>query len=171
MGGDTCCTHVVRDVSHTCKRKPLTSIWLAAWLEGMHRDSPHATCRSTCFGYMRGDTSCLIDPPRASTCQAACPSFMQGEILHYNLGGNISRASGFSEKYYKIPKLGFLPNFGFSRRACFPKLCDEETSVFKNVELLNHRASKNMMLQKRQSDQYKTFSNMFQQLIRLMAHS
>ena len=72
-----------------------------------------------------------------------------------------------------------------SRRACFPsclipvllptyyvrriifywyedfprKLRDEETSVFKNVELLNRRASKIVMLPKRPSDQSKTSSN------------
>ncbi|KAF2545963.1 hypothetical protein F2Q70_00020463 [Brassica cretica] len=45
--------------------------------------------------------------------------------LHYNLDGNISRASGFSETYYRIPKLGFRPISGFpvvlrSHRALFP---------------------------------------------------
>ena len=51
--------------------------------------------------------------------------FLINSRLHYNLDGNISRASGFSEKYYRIPKLGFRPISGFpvvlrSRRACFP---------------------------------------------------
>ncbi|KAF3527311.1 hypothetical protein DY000_02039488 [Brassica cretica] len=44
MRGDTCCTHVVRHVSHTCKRTPLTSRWLAAWLECMRRDTPPSAC-------------------------------------------------------------------------------------------------------------------------------
>ncbi|KAF2533266.1 hypothetical protein F2Q70_00030177 [Brassica cretica] len=42
---------------------------------------------------------------------------------------------------------------------CLKKLRDEETSVFKNVELLKRRASKNVMLPKRPSDQSKTSPN------------
>ncbi|WZZ15402.1 hypothetical protein YC2023_108491 [Brassica napus] len=45
------------------------------------------------------------------------------------------------------------------------KLRDEETSVFKNVELLNRRASKNVMLPKHPSDQSNTFLTMVQQLM------
>ncbi|KAG5381151.1 hypothetical protein IGI04_028993, partial [Brassica rapa subsp. trilocularis] len=84
-----------------------------------------------------------------------------------------------SSKNFVIPKLGFSPNFGFSRRASIPscllpvllnshiprKLRDEETSVFKNVELLNCRASKNVMLPKHPSDQSNTFLTMVQQLM------
>ncbi|CAG7863428.1 unnamed protein product [Brassica rapa] len=39
------------------------------------------------------------------------------------------------------------------------KLHAEETSFFQNVELLNRRASKNVMLRKRLSHQSKTSSN------------
>ncbi|KAF3499305.1 hypothetical protein F2Q69_00042143 [Brassica cretica] len=58
MRGDTQCTHVMRHVSNTCRRTPLTSRWLAAWLECMRHDTQLPTCRSACIGYMRGDTSC-----------------------------------------------------------------------------------------------------------------
>ncbi|KAG5384890.1 hypothetical protein IGI04_036360 [Brassica rapa subsp. trilocularis] len=60
---------------------------------------------------------------------------------------------------------GFRPISGFpvvlrSRHACFPsKLRAEETSFFTNVELLNRRASKNVMLPKHPSHQSKTSSN------------
>ncbi|CAN6973794.1 unnamed protein product [Brassica rapa subsp. trilocularis] len=40
------------------------------------------TCRSACFGCMRRDISCLADPPRASTCQAALtpPEAQPGQL-------------------------------------------------------------------------------------------
>ncbi|KAF2605727.1 hypothetical protein F2Q70_00024842 [Brassica cretica] len=108
MRGDTCCTHVVRHVSHTCKSTPLTSRWLAAWLECMHRDTPPSACRFACA----------------------------------------DRRTSWPYAYRHLELLDF------SR-----KLRDEETSVFKDVELLKRRASKNVMLPKRPSDQSETSSN------------
>ncbi|KAG5394518.1 hypothetical protein IGI04_024481 [Brassica rapa subsp. trilocularis] len=35
------------------------------------------------FGCMRGDTSCLVDPPRASTCQVACAASMHGDTSSF----------------------------------------------------------------------------------------
>ncbi|WZZ44592.1 hypothetical protein YC2023_040851 [Brassica napus] len=37
--------------------------------ECMQEATPVHTCRSACFDCKRGDTSCLVDPPRASTCR------------------------------------------------------------------------------------------------------
>ncbi|KAF2540136.1 hypothetical protein F2Q68_00031253 [Brassica cretica] len=51
----------------------------AARLELMQGATGAHTCRSTCFSCMRGDTSFLVDPPRAYTCQAACTASMQGD--------------------------------------------------------------------------------------------
>ncbi|KAF2605726.1 hypothetical protein F2Q70_00024843 [Brassica cretica] len=57
MRGETCRTHVVRHVSPTCNRTPLTSRWLAAWLEWMRRDTPASACRFACADRRYCDTS------------------------------------------------------------------------------------------------------------------
>ncbi|WZY93919.1 hypothetical protein YC2023_066248 [Brassica napus] len=50
---------------------------MSGCMTGAHarRHTSH-TWLAACFGCMRGDTSCLVDPPRASTCQAACAAYM-----------------------------------------------------------------------------------------------
>ncbi|KAF3564653.1 hypothetical protein DY000_02016332 [Brassica cretica] len=37
----------------------------------------------SCFSCIREDTSCLVDPPRASTCQAACTASMHGDTSSF----------------------------------------------------------------------------------------
>ncbi|WZZ50694.1 hypothetical protein YC2023_050801 [Brassica napus] len=52
--------HTCHDAWHRImQRDTPMSTCLAAWLESMRRDTPIPTCRSTCFGYMCGDTSCF----------------------------------------------------------------------------------------------------------------
>ncbi|KAG5401137.1 hypothetical protein IGI04_015744, partial [Brassica rapa subsp. trilocularis] len=80
---------------------------------------------------------------------------------------NIFRVSSFLEKFHNTEIRVFAQFQIFP--SCFDpvvlasyfprKLRDEETSVFKNVELLKCHASKTVMLPKRPSDQSKTSYN------------
>ncbi|KAG5401143.1 hypothetical protein IGI04_015750 [Brassica rapa subsp. trilocularis] len=98
---------------------------------------------------------------------------------------NISRVSSFLEKFHNTEIRVFAQHWVFP--SCFDpvvlashfprKLGDEETSVFKNVELLKRYASKNVMLPKMLCFQNVRLINlrhlitMVEQLIRLIVPS
>ncbi|KAF3593356.1 hypothetical protein DY000_02022986 [Brassica cretica] len=53
-------------VQDTCRMPPLPDVRLHDW--NSCKAPQHHTWLAACFSCMRGDTSCLVDPPRASTC-------------------------------------------------------------------------------------------------------
>ncbi|KAF2563231.1 hypothetical protein F2Q70_00017215 [Brassica cretica] len=150
MRGDTRCTHLMRHVSDTCRRTPLTSRWLAAWLECMRRDTQLPTCRSACICYMRGDTS-FSD---MSSCM--CCFHVR---RHLQLLKTLSWLDGCH--HVLIPKIkpprasrSILPDFGLfgkfltrDQSRIFFRSGSDETSFYQNIELLNRRASKNVLVE------------------------
>ncbi|KAL0758365.1 hypothetical protein Bca101_074515 [Brassica carinata] len=81
-GGTSCSTWLAECLNHMQDNTP-TSIWPSSGLELMQGDTPSHTCRSACFGCIRNNTSCLVNPPRASTCQAACTTSMHGDTSSF----------------------------------------------------------------------------------------
>ncbi|WZZ71358.1 hypothetical protein YC2023_082728 [Brassica napus] len=144
-------THVDQHASVACAETPRAwSTHLVLLHVRLHVQLP-----CTVTPRASGDTHlvrCLT--PRSEPMQQATSSF--------------SVASGFLEEFHNTEIRVFAQFRVFPscfdpvvlRSRHFPrKLRDEETSVFKNVELLNRRASKIVMLPKLPSDQSKTSSN------------
>ncbi|KAF2585305.1 hypothetical protein F2Q70_00035617 [Brassica cretica] len=83
MHGDTSCSTCLSAWPGHIQNATTPPRCQAAGLELMHGDTLSHTCRSACFDCMRGDTSCLVDPPLASTCQAACTASIHGDTSSF----------------------------------------------------------------------------------------
>ncbi|KAG5398397.1 hypothetical protein IGI04_020211, partial [Brassica rapa subsp. trilocularis] len=156
-----------------------------ACLECMQDATQVHTCRSACFGCMRRDTSCLVDPPRVphviSYATASCTDTPQASV-DTKLAGLLTPRSDPMQRAtssFSVHSSDFGPSSNFLIRDKLRIFCShsdefnifnklqsefrgklraEETSFFQNVELRNRRASKNVLLPRHLSDQFKTSS-------------
>ncbi|WZY90611.1 hypothetical protein YC2023_047346 [Brassica napus] len=119
----------------------------------MQDATPAHTCRSTSFETPRAWLFHLVLLyvlhgllPCTATPRASVDTHLAGQLTPRSEPMQ-QATSSFSVHW---------PDFGPSVRR---KLRAEETSFFTNVELLNRRASKNVMLPKRPSHQFKASSN------------